>query len=133
MSRSAAIVQAPAVALVDKVVGVAEGDITVLVTVLANVANIMTRTSVGVTVGAAKVELEAVTLVSDKIGVAVGGLPLGKGLILASKWVGCNEGRSSDDDGSELSEDHCAKLSLVVVVKKEIGRASCRERVSLLV
>ena len=71
VARGATIVQAPAVALVDKVVGVTERDVIVLVTALRDVANEVTRASVGVAVGATEIELEAVTLVGDEVRVAV--------------------------------------------------------------
>ena len=66
----------PAVALVHKVVRVAERHISVLGTVPRDVADVVIRARVRVSVGAAEVELESVALVGDEVGVAIRGLAL---------------------------------------------------------
>ncbi|KAG8712679.1 hypothetical protein FRC09_019573 [Ceratobasidium sp. 395] len=82
MTIGAAVVQAPAVALVDEVVWVAERHVMMLPTVPWDVyvggqklfgrqIRRMSGAGVRMTVGASKVELEAVALVSHQVGVAV--------------------------------------------------------------
>jgi hypothetical protein len=61
----------PAVALVHKVVGVAQRHVPVGCTVLRDVADVVSGARVRVSIGTAKVEFEAVALVRHQVGVAV--------------------------------------------------------------
>ena len=119
VTRGAAIVQAPAAALIDKVIGVAEGDVTMSATILGDVADVMPRAGVGMAVSATKVELEAVALVGDEVGIAVGSLPLRKSLILASNRVGSDKGSRGNEESGKLSEDHCDERVRLVELKDE--------------
>jgi len=127
-----AVVQAPAVTLIDKVIGVTERDIVVAATVLADVckretsvnniaiarreldrrrtADVVTRARVWVAVGRAKVELPPVTLVGDEVWVTVRRLAL-------DHWLRGVDG-AGDHDGAERSnrderrggEVHCETI-----------------------
>jgi len=110
VARSAAIVQAPAVAFVNHVVGVAKANVTVLGTVPGNVANEMSGASVRVTFSGSEVELESIALVSHQVWVAVGSLALfetARFRNTSNPGKGCGDQSSRSKSSEDGREAHC--------------------------